>query len=376
MASHKVMTLEGSLSIPKFIDYYSKLMQPANRKKREPYNFLIPIAENIMGDFMNQITTNMSHAFAIQVPPYKIKLWIVTVDGDVDYRPLPVLPGIVFGMLEVPPALFTTQVINVFNPMEINQMIVSIGMHLQKIGRTDLGSFFVSRPQPPQVGELAPPTTTYLIPPNQPTAMAVPSATPSRVDQPSTTDKSLSRVFEIINRKEDVVDLDDVTAEAERIMDQVGRQPMESSLSKVAIPSFPASVRAGPSLGALPISASAYQALARPVGTSTSFRPPGSMPSMTRPPMHAGPPSMMKPPPGSSGWSSAAASKIVIGAPSTGPSMDQLPAPRKGICRFFNSAQGCQQGRNCKFSHNCSVCGSESHSGPEHYGGNPGGNSW
>jgi hypothetical protein len=53
---------------------------------------------------------------------------------------------------------------------------------------------------------------------------------------------------------------------------------------------------------------------------------------------------------------------LVIGAPSTGPNIDQLPNPKKGICRFFNTSQGCQSGSRCRFTHACSQCGSEEHS--------------
>ncbi len=80
------------------------------------------------------------------------------------------------------------------------------------------------------------------------------------------------------------------------------------------------------------------------------------------------PPSMMRPPTTATtstpSWSRPS---FVIGAPSTGPSLNELPNPRKGSCRFFNTAQGCQQGRNCKFNHHCSVCGDEYHNAIEHY---------
>ena len=63
---------------------------------------------------------------------------------------------------------------------------------------------------------------------------------------------------------------------------------------------------------------------------------------------------------------SSAMSHMVIGAPSTGPNMDQLPAPKRGACRFFNSMQGCTSGSRCKFAHSCAVCGSEQHPAMHH----------
>lgn len=52
---------------------------------------------------------------------------------------------------------------------------------------------------------------------------------------------------------------------------------------------------------------------------------------------------------------------MVIGAPSAGPKIEELPNPKKGLCRFFNSSHGCQSGNRCRFIHACSVCNSEEH---------------
>jgi len=348
LSDHNSMTLEGSLSISKFNDYYAKLMAPVNRRKREPFNFIIPIPGARMGEFFSLLPMNTANAFAIQIPPYKIKLWILSVDGTMEYKPLPVLPGVVFGFLEVPPNVFSLSngvLNNLFNPIEMSQLASAIGMEIERIGKSDeIGSVFIQAPSlvlpvieqlPVQVPPVAStPASHYLIPPSQPTALAVPKPTP---------DDSLSRVFEIINRAPHRNTDNQLNEEADRIMENLAS----------SIPAQPPHVRATYRPSAPP-SAPSYLTASRPA----------------QPPM--GPPGWPSSLPigsSSAGWSSSSVppTKFVIGAPSTGPSIDQLPAPRKGICRFFNSAQGCQQGRNCKFSHNCSVCGSESHSGPEHY---------
>ena len=64
----------------------------------------------------------------------------------------------------------------------------------------------------------------------------------------------------------------------------------------------------------------------------------------------------------------SAMSSLVIGAPSTGSNIDQLPNPRRGICRFYNTSQGCQSGSRCRFTHACAVCGHEDHTSSFHEG--------
>jgi hypothetical protein len=57
---------------------------------------------------------------------------------------------------------------------------------------------------------------------------------------------------------------------------------------------------------------------------------------------------------------------FVIGAPSTGPALDQLPNVQKGLCRFFNTVQGCQSASRCRYVHKCSLCGNDAHSAVFH----------
>jgi hypothetical protein len=96
----------------------------------------------------------------------------------------------------------------------------------------------------------------------------------------------------------------------------------------------------------------------RPKTTDEYERPPPSMPSayFSRPMVKASAPSV----PG-----------FVIGAPSTGPALDQLPNVQKGLCRFFNTVQGCQTGNRCRYVHKCSICGSDAHAAIFHDGSGP-----
>ena len=301
LAQHPIWTLEGSMGIGKFCDYYQKLTSAANRRRREPYTFLLGRKDNRFDQtFFDSIPLNSASAFAVVIQSQKIKLWVLSVDGSVDYKPLPVLPGVVFGMLEMPPAIFSPSagfVDNIYHPLEMNHLINQLNSELMKTG--NFQSVYVSLTAasidhtPPSQKE-----DQWLGLPTGPVALAVPKpaadmnkTTPLPV---SATNESLARVFEMIG------------------------QEKEQQQQPVYNPYIPA----------------------RQPATATTISTSGSA------------------------WSRP---NIVIGAPSTGPSVNDLPNPRKGSCRFYNTAQGCQQGQGCKFLHMCSVCGDESHNAIEHY---------
>ena len=276
LADHSSWTFEGSLSVSKFGEHYAKLMHPAHRAKREPYGFLIACPEDKQEALLDHIGANTAHAFAIIVAPYKVKLWIVSVDGKIPFHPLPLKEGLVFGFMEMPIALFlpSAALENIFTLPEIEESVQRLKNQLSSLNAAD-------------------PLVERLHPPIQPVPLEVVSvyssshdAIPEPLPPPTPREPEFKRL------------------RTEEPSSWPPQQPEK-------IPSMP----------------SAF--FSRPLTKASSL-----------PPVPGG---------------------FVIGAPSTGPALDQLPNVQKGLCRFFNTMQGCQSGSRCRYVHKCSLCGSEAH---------------
>ena len=109
LSKHAAWQFEGSMGVGKFSEYYAKLIQPEHRRKREPYSFGIGLGEEEdVGAFVEKLAVNVAHAFAIVLAPYKLKLWLLHVDRRVGGAEpnLPLVPGVVFGLVEFPLPLF------------------------------------------------------------------------------------------------------------------------------------------------------------------------------------------------------------------------------------------------------------------------------
>lgn len=324
---------EGSLSATKFAEHYSKLMHPAHRRKREPYTFLVSgIDEENHSHFFDAFPANTATAFTILVPPNKIKLWIVTVDARQPYNPLPITPGTTFALLEMPVTLFqpSAPIENIYSPPEIDYYVAKVNSDLKLLGIPPLMRLSKSSPAPVQPVEArAVPEVPQPIPPTR-----VPVGAPNIAQTP---DPLLSRVFEIMGKSVDVSapQSQPLPEPKRQRSDQWSSEPTRHESQdhfQRGIDQWDRSRYQGPPVPEPP--KPQYPGMS--YYTQVQQRPPSSVPN------------------------------IVIGAPTTGPSMDQLPQPRRGPCRFFNTIQGCQSGARCRFMHSCTVCGSDQHGAPFH----------
>ena len=317
LTSHSNWQYEGSLGLPKFVEHYAKLMHPAHRAKREPFN--LAIASEQSDRFMECLPANTATAFAIIVAPYKIKLWTVTADGTVPFHPLPLVPRIASAFIEMPLPLVQNggPLENIFDPIELGNKIRGIGSELRDLGLWPI----VECPEPVIVHK--------------------PAVEERMVEEPvpESQDPLLSRVYQAISARSELVP-PAIPREVKRTRTEEPpplpsqpawqREPQPQPTWQREPPQQPPSWQAPPPLPQNvwnPMSA--YYSRSVPVGGPMG--PPPTMPSM------------------------------VIGAPSSGPNIDHLPNPKKGACRFFNTVQGCQSGSRCKYIHSCSVCGSEEH---------------
>ena len=103
LAGHRKWDFEGSMNVSKFCDHYTKLTLPEHRIKREPYLFLVSTEVSTLSELVAMAPSNMAHAFSVLVPPYKYKLWIVSVTNK--ENALPIVPEFFFGLMELPFAL-------------------------------------------------------------------------------------------------------------------------------------------------------------------------------------------------------------------------------------------------------------------------------
>ena len=314
------------MSIGKFAEHYAKLMNPVHRRKREPYTFLLS-GDSDEGRFFDHLSVNTAQAFAIIVAPYKIKLWIATADGTAPFHPLPIVPRTTFAFLEMPVAIFqsTRPVENIFS--EIENYVDRLVMSVNDPGVLQIKFAVLEAPA------MAEPPISV--------GMAVPMGVPQGGKK---EDERLNRVFEMINSRpspEQEVKKQRITPSPEEVYEVRPQRPTwEPPVYSVPQPPPPPPIDNRWSHPPQPDTRSNYNYSGRPTHGSIYERP-------TAPP-------------------SSAMSHMVIGAPSTGPNMDQLPAPKRGACRFFNSMQGCTSGSRCKFAHSCAVCGSEQHPAMHH----------
>jgi hypothetical protein len=308
LASHSNWQYEGSLGLAKFVEHYTKLMHPAHRAKREPYNLVI--ASDQSDRFFECLPPNTATAFTIIIAPYKVKLWTVTADGSVPYHPLPMRPRIASAFIEMPLPLLHNAgpVENVFDASELESRISTIRSELENIGHEGVSVLECSSPASTQ-------GIRTVVEEPQPMHAPVP-----------VEDPLMSRVYQAMSARRETEPL------PPPIPREVKRMRSDDMLSA---PTWQAPPSAPPQTW-------------NPM--STYYSRPGSV-SM-------GPPSAMP--------------TLVIGAPSSGQNIDQLPHPKRGSCRFFNTVQGCQSGSRCKFLHTCAVCGSESHPAMYHENQQPG----
>jgi hypothetical protein len=400
LANHTSWQFEGSLGISKFAEHYAKLMHPQHRAKREPYSFLV---SSLMESerFFDCLPVNTAAAFTLIVAPYKVKLWIVCGDGSVGFQPVPLLPRIVSGFVEMPLPLLPKNVgvlENIFDQTELGSAVNTLQNELESL---QAGTLMVAPvPVSSQVVQ-APPVSS----------------------KPKEEDVQISQVLHAfasgpsdagarpIDSGVRMVDLPKPPAPAgvravefQRPSGEgrppIGVRPIEFSgearpPTGVRTVEFPAEVRPPP--GVRPVDFQRPPSDVRPVEfqrppsdvrTIDFQRPPSDVRPVDfqRPPADARgepqyPPAFRPPPsepvrqqpafynpmsafygrPTGAPAQAAPMPSLVIGAPSTGPNIEQLPNPKRGGCRFFNTAQGCQSGSRCKFAHSCSVCGSEEH---------------
>ena len=323
---------EGSLSVTKFAEHYSKLMHPAHRRKREPYTFLVTgIDDENHSYFFDALPPNTATAFTILVPPNKIKLWIATVDGRQPYNPLPISPGSTFALLEMPVTLFhpSAAVENIYSSLEIDYYLAKVNSDLRLLDRPPLMRLIKSSAAPVQ------PVVARAVPevPQPITPTPVPVSAPNIAQ---TADPLLSRVFEIMGKSVEVSapqshPLPEPKRQRSEQWSSATRQESQDHFQR-GMEQWDRSRYQGPPVPEPP--KPQYPGMS--YYTQVPQRPPSSVPN------------------------------IVIGAPTTGPSMDQLPQPRRGPCRFFNTIQGCQSGSRCRFTHSCTVCGCDQHGAPFH----------
>jgi hypothetical protein len=294
---------EGAIGGAKFADHYGKLMAPAVRKRREPFSFLVgrrSLESTESEQVFAKIPPNTATAFTAFIPPYKLKLWLVRVDDET--ISLPVVPGFIFGFMEIPPNVFVpTTLVNIFGLSEIHTAAMRIkNEHPNLVLGGENGVIDLD--------------TDKNVPTVLPTSIPVSTAVPP----PPNNNEALARVFEMMNQtstqhplapKRDAWSGDPYTQHGE---------------SRVPVRSEPDPPRNMPSY---PFAPPSYQSRSSHNFPTTNF---------------------------------------VFGAPSSGPTVDQLPNPKKGACKFFNLPVGCQSGSSCKYGHMCSVCGAEDHPGYTH----------
>ncbi len=313
---------EGSLGAVKFAEHYGKLMAPAHRKRREPFSFIVARkGGEEETPFLDKIAPNSATAFAAFLPPYKLKLWIVRVEDDYASAQLPIVPGFVFGFMEIPPNVFAPNLLtNILIPPDIANVASKL-----------------KQEQPSIIGTGAIPIRTMEALPTQQT-------TPPPM---SAQQEALARVFELINQTN------------KSPPPGTNKRSFEESSSPPIYDAKPLETYIPPQPAAASRPLSAFQETLQEIHAMPSAPPPRNHPLASATPYQAPQPSR---------WSTNLSTQnIVIGAPSVGPSVDQMPNPKRGACKFFNLNVGCQSGPKCRFAHFCSVCGAEDHPAYMHH---------
>ena len=298
LQTHTSWQFEGSMNISKFSNYYEKLILPENRKKREPYSFIVGIGKGLSEKFHAAIPPETATAFAIVVPPYKVKLWIVHTKFPTS---LPLIPNVVFGLMEVPFALYQ-----------------SSGRAPATLSERSIESVFTN-----SKNELDDPFFS----------------TSSQNEQQHIVISEAGLYHEAKRHKTDE------TSE-ERYEERTTHTPQDSWTSRWTNPHAQQETKHSPDRWTHPQQEPRHSpggpTRSTPQAQQETWR--SQMPSYIGASVHRNKP---------------ATSSLIIGAPSAG--IQPLAHPKRGMCRFFNSSEGCQSGQRCKFVHSCLVCGSEDH---------------
>ena len=356
LAGHSCWQFEGQLPIGKFVEHYVKLMHPAHRAKREPFNFVITGKED--ENFFEALPVNTASAFVVIAAPYKIKLWVLAVDAPI--HPLAAIARTVFGFMEIPQAVLPGGVENVFELSDIYAAVESVRASGGKMGVLDA-------PLVQQAPATQPPVQTGPV-----HVQPHPEQGPGRNDDPL-----ISRMFEVMAASRDVPGrgMEIPHPRDDNRMPQRGRdfEPSDQrghgrereyeaprgdhrGRDEHRIPERNMDFSPPPRESKRPREEESWSAERR----WNDPQPPVA-PSW-QPPTHWGAPTYRQVAP----VGNPSMPGLVIGAPSTGVTIDQMPNPKRGACRFFNMRQGCQGGSRCRYSHNCTVCGSEDHGATFH----------